>query len=202
MDIRSETELRERYAQPSARAVGKQLSALDAHCRHFIAHSPFLVMGTAGADGSVDVSPKGDPPGFVAVLDDRTLLVPDRPGNNRLDGMRNVLQNPQVGLLFMIPGVNETLRVNGTARIVEDPERLAALAVQGKAPKTALEVAVREAFLHCPKAYVRSALWDPEARVGAGTIPSMGRMLADQISGVDAQETDAHIAQANRTGLY
>jgi uncharacterized protein len=201
MDISSEDSLRGLYGAPSERALRKQLSALDAHCRTFIAHSPFLVLGTAGPDGSLDVSPKGDAPGFVAVLDERTLLIPDRPGNNRLDGMRNVLGNPHVGLLFMIPGVNETLRVNGRARITTDAALLAPLAVRGRTPASGLLVQVDEAFLHCAKAFVRSELWDPARRAAPGTIPSMGRMLADQL-GLDPAEAERYTEDSIRNRLY
>jgi uncharacterized protein len=201
MDIRSEDTLRGLYGAPSERAVRKQLTALDAHCRTFIAHSPFLVMGTAGPDGSLDVSPKGDAPGFVAVLDERTLLIPDRPGNNRLDGMRNVLANPHVGLLFMIPGVNETLRVNGRARITTDAALLAPLAVRGRVPASGLLVEAEEVFLHCAKAFIRAKLWDPASQVERGTLPSMGRMLADQI-GMDVAESERLTEESIRNRLY
>jgi uncharacterized protein len=201
MDISSEQELRGLYAAPSERAVKKELTALDAHCRNFIAHSPFLVLGTAGADGSLDTSPKGDAPGFVAVLDERRLLVPDRPGNNRLDGLANVLANPHVGLIFFIPGVNETLRVNGRARITTEAALLAPLAVQGKAPRTGLLVEVEQVFLHCAKALIRSRLWDPATQIERGSFPTLGRMLADQI-GSDPAATERSIEHNYKTGLY
>jgi hypothetical protein len=201
MEIHSQQHLRERYDPPSDRAVRKQLAALDGHCRTFIAKSPFLVMGTAGGDGSLDVSPKGDAPGFVAVLDDRTLLVPDRPGNNRLDGMRNILDNPHVGLLFFIPGVKETLRVNGRVRITTDQTLLAPLAVQGRTPKTGLLVEIDEVYLHCAKALIRSKLWDPASQIDRATLPSLGKMIADQI-GADVAESERRTEEAYRTGLY
>jgi PPOX class probable FMN-dependent enzyme len=202
MDISTEAQLRARYKSPSERAVRKQLAALDPHARNFIAHSPFLVLGTAGADGSVDVSPKGDAPGFVAVVDDHTVLVPDRPGNNRLDGLRNVLENPHVALIFFIPGVDETLRVNGRARVTTDAALLAPLAVQGKVPATGLVVEVEEVFLHCAKALIRSRLWDPATRIERASFPTLGRMLADQIGGMDAEEADRYTQQAYRDTLY
>lgn len=201
MEIRNEAQLRHLYGTPSDRAVRKELRALDAHCRTFIAHSPFVVLGTSGADGSMDVSPKGDAPGFVAVLDDRTLLVPDRPGNNRLDGLRNVTENPHVGLLFMIPGVNETLRVNGRARITTDEALLAPLAVRGRVPATGLVVAVEEVFLHCAKAFIRARLWDPATQVERATLPSMGRMLADQ-TGTDVAESERMTEDSIKNRLY
>jgi PPOX class probable FMN-dependent enzyme len=160
--VTSEGELRELYGVPGERAVAKEHATLDAHCRTFIAHSPFLVMGTAGADGRCDVSPKGDAPGFVRVLDDHHLVIPDRLGNNRLDGMRNVVENDHVGLLFLIPGREDTLRVNGRARIVRDDALLESLAVAGKRPVTALVVEVEQVFLHCARAFKRAGLWQPE----------------------------------------
>ena len=201
MEIRSEDQLRDLYGSPSERAVRKQMATLDKHCRTFIAHSPFLVMGTAGGDGSLDVSPKGDAPGFVAVLDERTLLLPDRPGNNRLDGLRNLVENPHVGLIFFIPGVQETLRVNGRGRITTDKALLAPLAVQGRLPRTGLVVAVEEVYLHCAKALIRSQLWDPARQVERSTRPSMGRMLADQI-GLDVAESERMTEESIRNRLY
>ncbi len=201
MEIRSEDELRDLYGSPSERAVRKQMATLDQHCRTFIAHSPFLVLGTGGADGSLDVSPKGDAPGFVAVLDDRTLLLPDRPGNNRLDGLRNLVQNPHVGLIFFIPGVQETLRVNGRGRITTDEALLAPLAVQGRLPRTGLIVAVEEVYLHCAKALIRSQLWDPARQVERSKLPSLGKMLADQI-GMDVAESERMTEESIRNRLY
>lgn len=202
MNVTTKAELRSRYGQPGDRARRKVIPALDNHCRNFIAHSPFLVISSAGGDGRADVSPKGDPPGFVAVLDDKTLLIPDRPGNNRLDGMENILENPHVGIIFFIPGVNETLRVNGRAGITADAALLVPLAVNGKIPTTGLLVEVDEAFLQCPKALVRSRLWDAEARIDRSSLPSMGRMMADQIEGVDATAADQDISRHVRENLY
>ena len=201
-EINREEELRELYGPASERSLRKEMTALDHHACNFIAHSPFLVMGTAGAEGGGDVSPKGDAPGFVTVLDDRTLLIPDRPGNNRLDGLRNILENPEVGLLFLIPGVNETLRVNGRARITRDASLLAQLAVQGKTPLTGMIVEVREVFLHCPKAMIRSKLWDPETQIERKSFPTMGQMLADQIGGMDPAELDRGTEESIKTRLY
>ena len=177
--IRSEDDLRLRHAPPSDLVKKKCVDRLDKHCRAFIALSPFLVLGTAGAEGRADVSPRGDPPGFVKVLDDRTLLIPDRPGNNLLDSLSNIVANPEVGLLFLIPGFDETLRVNGTAALVGDPALLAALAVDGKAPKVGIRVAVREVYLHCARSFRRARLWDPAARVPRATLPTLARMVMD-----------------------
>lgn len=190
--IASETELRALHAAPSDLVQRKCVNRLDKHCRDFIALSPFLVLGSAGADGRADVSPRGDPPGFVKVLDDRTLLIPDRPGNNLLDSLSNLVANPEVGLLFLIPGFDETLRINGTAEIVRDPALLAPLAVDGKAPKVAIRVGVREAYLHCARSFRRARLWDPHARVPRKTLPS----LATMVMGMAAMRVDDATASA------
>lgn len=179
--VTSEAALRAVLGYPSERAVGKQRPSLDAHCRAFIARSPFLVLGTANAAGECDVSPKGDPPGFVHVLDDKHLLIPDRPGNRRLDGLRNILENPHVAMIFFVPGRGETLRVNGRAWIVEDEDWLEPLAVVGKRPRFGIGVEVDEVFLHCPKALMRSCLWDPSRQANEDTLPSMAKMLWDQL---------------------
>ena len=177
--VTSEAALRALYGFPGERAVAKEHPTLDEHCRAFIAHAPFLVMGTAGADGRCDVSPKGDIPGFVHVLDDRHLAIPDRIGNNRLDGLRNIVENDHVGLLFFIPGREDTLRVNGRARIVQDELLLDTLAVAGKRPVTALVVEVEQCFLHCARAFKRAGLWQPERWPDAAEVPSMQRMIWD-----------------------
>jgi hypothetical protein len=194
--------LRARYGTPKEAAELKRLDRLDRHCRALIAASPFVVLGTSDADGNQDVSPRGDPPGFVKVLDARTLLLPDRPGNKLLDSLLNVVATRKVGLLFMIPGMNETLRINGTAEIVTDPDLLSACAVDGKVPPSGLRIAVHEAFLHCAKAFLRSRLWDPAHNVDRSSFPTLGRMLADQIQGLDGDETDEGIEQAYRERLY
>jgi PPOX class probable FMN-dependent enzyme len=170
------------YAKPSGLALGKQLAALDGHARAFIERAPLLLLGT-----SADVSPKGDAPGFVRVIDEVTLVIPDRRGNNRLDSLINLLDDPRVGLLFMIPGIDETLRVNGTARITTDPELLAPLAVNGKVPVTALLVTIAEVFLHCAKAFRRARLWDPAAQISKSELTHPGRAMAEQ-GGTDPEE--------------
>lgn len=192
------------YGAPSALALRKTMPALDAHGRKFVALSPFLVLGTRGADGGLDVSPRGDLPGFVAVLDARTLLIPDRPGNNRLDSLRNVQADPHVALIFFIPGVDETFRVNGTAAITADPDLLAPLAMNGRAPKSGLVVAVHEAFLHCTKALVRAKLWRDDHRVDRGTaFPSLARMISDQTGGgFDLAAAEERVAQSVKERLY
>lgn len=183
-------------------AERKVLSKLDRHCRDFIALSPFLVLASADAQGQADASPRGDAPGFVAVIDEDTLLIPDRRGNNRVDSYLNVLASPGVGLIFFVPGVAETLRVNGTARLSRDSALLSPLAVQGRAPTVGLVVSVREAFFHCGKALIRSQLWNPETQIERGRFPTLGRIIADQTQAVDAAEADANLEEAYRTRLY
>ena len=157
--VRSLDDLAKTYAKPLPKIANKETDHITEVGRAFIAASPFLVLATTNGD-SIDCSPKGDAPGFVQLLDDRTLLIPDRPGNNRIDGMRNLLVNPKVGIIFMVPGSNETYRVTGSAAISTDPELLKRFEVQGKRPRVVMRVSVEEAFNHCPKAFVRAKLWD------------------------------------------
>ena len=178
--ITDSTELRKLYGEPNLRSANKVLTKLDKHCRAFIDLSPFCVLGTAAADGSADCSPKGDAPGFVKVLDDETLLVPDRTGNNRVDSMSNIVENPNVSLIFFVPGINETLRVNGQATITTDTTILRPLSVNGKTPKSGLVIKVYEMFLHCAKALMRSKLWDSERHIDRKSFPSLRRILSDQ----------------------
>jgi uncharacterized protein len=187
--VTSERELRELYGHPGERAVAKEQPVIGEDCRAFIAHAPFLVMGTAGVDGRCDVSPKGDAPGFVQVLDERHLVIPDRLGNNRLDGLRNVVENGHVGLIFFIPGREDTLRVNGRATIVRDEALLDRLAVAGKRPITALVVEVEQCFLHCARAFKRAGLWQPERWPDASTVPSMQRIIWDLLPVKPADQT-------------
>lgn len=201
--IETAEDLRSRYGEPSENSVRKSLDRLDRHCRRFIELSPFVVLATSGADGRADCSPRGDPPGFVAVLDERTVLLPDRRGNNRTDSLRNILENPHVGLLFMIPGANETLRLNGRATLTADPERLEPLAVNGRAPRSGLLIEVEEVFLQCTKALVRSRLWADESRVDRKTaLPSFGQMLADHTGRSDGEAIDRRIRETLPETLY
>ena len=195
-------ELGSRYGEPSDLVKRKVLGKLDRHCRNFVAASPFLVIASADAAGRVDASPRGDAPGFVAVLDEQTLALPDRPGNKRLDTLRNLLANPRVGMIFFLPGMNETLRINGRAEISTDPALLARFAVNGKAPLSVMLVAVEEAFLHCAKALIRSDLWNPEKRIDRESFPALGQMVADQIEGVDAEAADAAVQESYSKRLY
>jgi uncharacterized protein len=199
--------LRARYSKPIERARIKVQARLDEHCRRFIAMSPFVCLGTQG-EGGADVSPRGDEPGFVHVVDEATLALPDWPGNNRLDSMENITENRRVGLLFLVPGVNETLRVNGEARISEEPELLARWDRRGRRPKSALVIGVAEAYFHCGRALIRARLWDTAAKVDRAMIPSYGAMLHDQIvqAGADfsssAEEIDASVEDGYRNQLY
>lgn len=198
-----DAELRALYGPPSELAARKSLTRFDEHCRQFIARSPFLCLSSAAADGAADVSPRGDAPGFVRVLDDRTLFIPDRLGNNRIDSLMNLLQNPHVGVLFLIPGVDETLRVNGLARVVLRSELLDECAVNGKTPRTGLLIEVREAFLQCAKALRRSRLWSDDYRLPRDKIPTLGKMLVDQIGlATPVAELDALIEKAYCEKLY
>jgi uncharacterized protein len=194
--------LRELIGTPSERAVRKQLTALDQHCRAFIERSPFMLLGTSAADGRCDVSPKGDRPGFVLALDDTTLVIPDRPGNRRLDSLQNIVANPHVGLLFVIPGMDETLRVNGTAEIVQDDDLLARLAVDGKRPQLAIVVRVEETFLHCARSFLRARLWDPEHFMAREELPSLGRMIIEQTSPSGNRESAISDAERSISESY
>jgi hypothetical protein len=205
--VTSPAELRAIFGAPGERAVLKERARLDEHTRDFIARSPFVLLATANAAGRCDVSPKGDAPGFVLALDDRHLVVPDRPGNNRLDGLTNIVENPHVGMIFLIPGREDTLRVNGRACIARDGEILARLEVQGKRPTVAIGVEVEECFLHCAKAFKRSGLWDRDRWPDVAGLPSMARMLWDQIDAkpvalCSAEEYERDMEERLRKGLY
>src|SRR5215467_579873 len=188
--IRDAAELTALYPPALERSVRKQLDHLDRYCREFIAASPLVIVGTQG-ESAADTSPRGDMPGFVQVADDHTLLIPDRRGNNRLDTLGNLVRNPCIGLLFLIPGVHETFRVNGEATLSQDPSLTERFAVQGKTPRTVIVVHVREAYVHCSRALVRADLWNPSRHAERSTVPSMGTMLAAHTCGVvDAQTFD------------
>ena len=201
--IETAEQLRSSYGEPSERAARKSLDHLDRHCRRFIALSRFAVLASAGADGRVACAPRGDPAGFVAVLDDRTVLLPDRLGNNRVDSLRNVLESPYVGLLFLIPGVNETLRLNGRASLTTDPSLLEPLSVKGRAPRSGLVIEVEEVFLQCTKALVRSRLWADESRVDRkAVLPSFGQMLADHVGLPDGEAVEREVQARIRKTMY
>ena len=189
--------------------MAKAIKHLDKYCRAYIARAPFLCLGTADAAGRGDVSPRGDKPGFVQVLDDHTLFIPERPGNKRMDSLTNIIANPQVGLLFLVPGFEDCLRVNGRAQVVCDPDLLAAAAVQGKTPAVGILVAVDEAYLHCAKAIRRSHLWDADSHHDRGALPSLGKMILEQTASAGNAPEAAVVAQVDelieenyRTTLY
>jgi PPOX class probable FMN-dependent enzyme len=202
--VGDEGSLRGLYGEPMELALLKQLDRLDGHCRNFLAHSPFAVIGSARRGEGTDVSPRGDAPGFARVLDDHTIAIPDRPGNNRLDTMANIVADAEVGLLFFIPGIDETLRINGTARLSRDPALLAAAAVNGREPRLIILIAVREAFLHCGKALKRSKLWQDDYRIERKDFPSLGRMIVEQTksSKISVPQAEEVIAEGYANNLY
>lgn len=201
--VTSEAELRALIGYPSEVVVRGRLAALDGHCRAYIAKSPFVVVASADDAGAMDVSPKGDPPGFVRVLDDSTLAIPERPGNRRADTFSNLLRNPHVALIFLIPGKRETLRVSGTAVIVRDRWLCDAMAVAGKSPTCALVVTIREVSIHCAKCIVRSKLWEPSQWPDLDGVPSLARATVDQARlEMTTAEVQAIIDKDERERLY
>ena len=205
--VETETDLRKILGHAEGLAVQKARPSLDRYTRQFISLSPFLVLSTASANGKGDVSPRGDPPGFVQVIDDHTILIPDRPGNNRLDTMVNIIENPNVACLFLIPGFEDTLRVAGRATIVQDQLLLSRCTVNGKQPKVGVLVRVEEVFLHCAKALKRSRLWQDDYRQNRSIMPSLARIILDQSceTGVDEEavaEADTMVETAYRNEMY
>ena len=202
--IRDEAELRELLGEPSNLVRAKVTDRLNELTRQFVDRSPFVLLATSAADGSCDVSPRGDPPGFVRVLDERTLLLPERPGNRLADSLRNILANPRVGLLFVVPGVGDTLRVNGSATLVTDEDLLAPSAVEGKRPRLGIRIEINQVFTHCSKAFLRSQLWDPERYVERSELPSSGEIHRRRDPSFDAEAYDADRAEryARREGFY
>lgn len=186
--ITQEEALRALYPATHDLAIQKFQQILGTHAQEFIRRSPFLCLGTQDLKGRADVSPRGDPPGFVRVLDNRTLAIPDRPGNNRLDSLSNIIANPSVGLLFMIPGFDDTLRINGTASIVNDPALLETMLVNDRLPNLAILVQVREVFMHCAKALRRSHLWDPSHHQDRRQMPSLIKIILDETTGAPGEE--------------
>jgi uncharacterized protein len=178
--ITTEEQIRELIGRPNERVIKKEIAYLDVHSRAFIARSPFVLIASSDAEGRLDVSPKGDPAGFVRVLNDRTLVIPERPGNRRADTLLNILHNPRVGLLFLIPGKQETLRVNGRALIVRDLGVREPLVVNGKLPDLAIVVGVEQVFMHCAKCVIRSKLWDPQAWPDQSGLASLAQAIVEQ----------------------
>lgn len=194
--------LRTHFGEMTTIAAHKTMPRLDRHSRAFIALAPFLVLATADGRGGADASPRGDAPGFVAMHDDTTLIIPDRPGNRRVDSFSNVVRQPGVGLIFFVPGFNETLRVNGTGRLVTEEAVLRPLEAQGKVPATGLLVSITEVFFHCGKALIHSKLWDPSRHIARYTFPSLGRIVADQTAVMSVEAAEQFVGTSYRETLY
>jgi hypothetical protein len=203
-NVKNKMQLRAIYENPDDMSVKKSLTKLDKHFKHFINLSPFLVLSTVRDDGFCDASPRGDAPGFVRILDDNNLFLPDRPGNNRLDSITNILNNPGIGLLFMIPGLDETLRINGKAQIISDITLLESSMVNKKIPKSGLKININECYIHCGKAIRRSKIWNKETHIEKGLYPSIGKIIVDQIapSGMSVEEVDAFAEEQYKKTLY
>ncbi|GFE49218.1 hypothetical protein So717_09710 [Roseobacter cerasinus] len=205
--VSDEQDLRRSFAATHDIAIKKCMAQIDVHARSFIERSPFVCIGTQSQAGSADVSPRGDPRGFVKILDDKTLLIPDRLGNNRLDTLTNLLTNPKVGLLFLIPGFDDTMRINGHAQLTRDPDLLSLMTVKDRIPGLAIVVHVEEVFIHCAKALRRSKLWDPDQLQDRGDVPSLMKIILDQTSGApsdpDAQKKlDEGLEEEYRKTMY
>jgi hypothetical protein len=193
--------LRTLYPAAKERAVKKQIDHLDRHCLRFVELSPFVIVASGNEAGHYDASPRGGEPGFVKAPDRATLLIPDAPGNNRLDTLQNILDTGRIGLLFLIPGIDETLRVNGQARLVDDAGVLLSFRNEKRAPKLVIEVKVEHAYLHCAKALMRSKLWDPASRVERSVLPTMGQMLNEQTGIQTLPETQDQMVERYKHDL-
>lgn len=189
MNVSTLESLRQLYAQPAERAVKKQISVLDVHCKSFIALSPFALLATSDTEHNMDASPRGGAAGFIKVDASGKVLIPDFPGNNRLDSLENIVRTGKVGLLFLIPGFEETLRVNGAAVVSLEPEDIALCSNERRAPKAVIKVTVEAAYLHCAKAFLRSKLWGASSIVPRETLPTAGKMMSDQSGGLHTPET-------------
>lgn len=205
--IAEEQSLRSLFEATHALAILKCQDTLGEHAQDFIRRSPFLCIGTQNLDGKADVSPRGDPVGFVKILDERTLAIPDRPGNNRLDTLVNIIANPSVGLMFVIPGFDDTLRVNGRATLVNDPDLLNSMSVNGRVPKLAIVVEVAEVFMHCAKAFRRSRLWSPDHFQNRAEMPSLIKIILDETTGApsdkdEMREMDDALEEDYKRTLY
>ncbi|MGD8192223.1 pyridoxamine 5'-phosphate oxidase family protein [Brevibacillus ginsengisoli] len=202
--VSTSEELRAMMGESSQRAQRKVIHYLDEHCRNYIAKTPLVILSTADENGLCDASPRGDQSGFVKILDDKHLVIPDRPGNKRVDTMLNILSNPNVGLLFVIPGLQETLRINGKACLIRDQDILAQMAVNGKTPQIAIGVEVEQVFLHCGKAMIRSSLWNPETWLPKDELPCMPQMMVDhaKIEGLDAKQVKESWQDGYKNRLY
>lgn len=196
-------ELRDHYRAASEGSLRKEMKSLEAHSKGFLKRSPFVLIGSSDGNGNADVTPKGDRPGFVAVLGDTTIAIPDRPGNNRLDTWENVVRNPSVGLLFLIPGMDETLRINGEARITFDAELRDLLKAEGKLPASVMVVEIKAVYMHCAKAFMRSDLWKPATWPDRASLPTLGQILKDQLALTDtAEATDRRLLEDYRKSMW
>lgn len=202
--VQSKEELRGLLGVPSELAQNKVIHQLDSHCRDFISRAPFLILGTSDKNGKEDVSPRGDVPGFVKVLNEKQLVIPERPGNKRVDSMQNILENQNAGILFIIPGLGETLRVNGKAVVLKDPELLQSMAVMGKIPKLAIGVEVEECFIHCAKAFKRSGLWDAAGWPEKAALPSAAKVIKEhaEMKHMTEKEMKERLEEGYRSKLY
>ncbi|BCD98201.1 pyridoxamine 5'-phosphate oxidase family protein [Marinagarivorans cellulosilyticus] len=204
--ISSHAELRKLYGEPLGLAVDKERSELDEYSRAFLALSPFAILSTASSVGIQDCSPRGDQPGFIQIIDHKTLALPDRPGNNRLDSLSNIIENPNVGLLVLVPGFGECLRINGSAKISIDTQLLEQCKQQGKLPKSAITISITEIYFHCTKAIKRSKLWQPESLTERSILPSFARILMAQIDPntpeSEVKKVEAFVAERAKNQLY
>lgn len=201
--ITSHAQLREIYGDPWPDALRKQLPAIDKHSRAILEKSPFVLIGSQDCAGRADVTPRGDKPGFAKVLDDQTLAIPDRPGNKRLDTWHNIIENPSVGLLFLVPGMNETLRINGTAKLTADTKTCEQFSINERPARAVLIINVQEVFLHCAKAFIRASFWQPDTWPDRSEIPSMGEIMRDQIDLQDSvEDIDQSLAKNYRDDLW
>ncbi|QED46320.1 pyridoxamine 5'-phosphate oxidase family protein [Cytobacillus dafuensis] len=202
--ITSEEELRSLLGTPGKNAANKVINHLDHHCKEFISKSPIVFVSTSNADGHCDTSPRGDFPGFVHIMDDHHFVIPERPGNKRMDTLRNILENPYIGLLFVIPGLEETLRINGKAGVIKDPDILENMTAFGKTPLLGVAVQVEECYIHCAKAFKRSKLWQPETWLLQSDLPYPPQILADHINiqGVDVENVKASLEESYEKRLY
>lgn len=200
--IATERELRAMYLPAKERAVKKQMGKLDQHCRNFLALARFAVLSTCDAEGNLDASPRGGEAGFVKVIDDNTVIIPDWTGNNRLDTFSNIVASGRIGAIFMVPGVDEALRINGAASLRRDEAFTSQCEVNGRFPKLVVHIAVKEAYLHCAKAIMRAQLWQPEAKIERSTLPTMNEMLRDQIGQTEPAEPQEVMVARHKSELY
>lgn len=201
MKINNTETLRDLYGEPSFRAAKKGLGYLEKHGRNFIEKSPFALISTVDTKGKLDASPRGGAPGFVRIQSDTQILIPDAKGNNRVDSLSNIVETGQIGMLFLIPGIDETLRLNGTAQVSTDPELLDLFTSERNPPKACIVVDIEEVFLHCAKAFMRSRLWDPEAQIERSSFPTMGQMLKDQLGTAETPESQEAMVERYQKDL-